>query len=166
MKSTHPDKALVAACGLFCKACAVYIASQKDPERLKMQAEALNLTVEECYCEGCRSENRNGTCESCFMLQCTTEKGIDFCSECSDYPCNKLKEFQAVKPHRLELWKDLDRIKEAGFETYFAEALENYKCPKCDTINSAFDMACRKCHFTPSCLYVENNREGIINRMK
>lgn len=45
------------------------------------------------------------------------------------------------------------------------EMLEHYACPQCGTINSAYDMACRKCGNTPSCNYVEANREEIIKRM-
>lgn len=162
----QPDKTLVAACGLFCPSCAIFIASNEDPERLKRQAEYLNLTIEETRCEGCRSKKRNANCNKCFMLKCTTEKGIDFCSECNEYPCIELKEFQSIMPHRIELWKDLDKIKEVGFENYFVEALENYKCQKCETLNSGWDLSCRKCGNTPSCNYVENNQSEINERIK
>lgn len=161
-----PNKTLVAACGLFCPACAIFIASNEDPQRLKRQAESLNLTIEETQCEGCRSKKRNANCNKCFMLKCTTEKGIDFCSECKEYPCKELKEFQSIMPHRIELWKDLDRIKAVGFENYFVEALENYKCQKCETLNSGWDISCRKCGNTPSCNYIANNKLEIINRTK
>jgi hypothetical protein len=113
LKHEQPDKTLVAACGLFCPSCAIFIASNEDPERLEGQAGSLNLTVEETRCEGCRSQKRNANCNKCFMLKCTTEKGIDFCSECAEYPCKGLKDFQAVMPHRIELWKQLfDYIKD------------------------------------------------------
>jgi len=162
----QPDKAHVAACGLFCPSCAIFIASNEDPERLKRQAEFLNLTIEETRCEGCRSKKRNANCNKCFMLKCTSEKGIDFCSECKEYPCKELKNFQSIMPHRIELWKDLERIKEVGFESYFVEALENYKCQNCETLNSAWDLSCRKCGNTPSCNYVENNQTEINERIK
>lgn len=166
LKYNQPDKTLVAACGLFCPSCAIFIASNEDPERLERQAESLHLTVEETRCEGCRSQKRNANCNKCFMLKCSTEQGIDFCSECNDYPCKELKDFQSVMPHRIELWKHLDRIKEVGFETFYAESLENYKCPECETLNSGWDLSCRKCGNTPSCKYVENNQTEIHERLK
>jgi hypothetical protein len=162
----QPDKTLVAACGLFCPSCAIFIASNEDTDRLKRQAGFLDLTIEETRCKGCRSDKRNANCNKCFMLKCTTEKGIDFCSECHEYPCMELKEFQSIMPHRIELWKDLDRIKEVGFENFFVEALENYKCQKCETLNSAWDLSCRKCGNTTSCNYVENNQAEIKERIK
>jgi len=166
LKLNHPDKTLIAACGLFCPSCAIFIASNEDTERLERQAESLNLTVEKTRCEGCRSQKRNANCNKCFMLKCTIEKGINFCSECRQYPCKELKNFQSIMPHRIELWKDLDRIKKVGFEIFYTEALENYKCPQCGTLNSARDLSCRKCGNTPSCKYVENNQTEIQERIK
>jgi hypothetical protein len=94
------------------------------------------------------------------------EKGIDFCSECNVFPCRELQDFQSVMPHRIELWKDLARIKEVGDEAYFVEVLENYKCQNCGTLNSAWDLSCRKCGNTPSCKYVENNQAEINERIR
>jgi hypothetical protein len=166
LRLNQPDKTLVAACGLFCPSCAIYIASNEDPQRLKRQTDSLKLTIEETYCEGCRSEKRNANCKTCFMLKCTAEKGIDFCSECRNFPCRELQDFQSVMPHRIELWKDLARIKEVGDEAYFVEVLENYKCQNCGTLNSAWDLSCRKCGNTPSCKYVENNQAEINERIR
>ncbi len=161
-----PDKNLVAACGLFCPSCAIFIASnENDSDRLKRQASELNITVEEVRCKGCRSEKRNAYCNTCFMLKCTKKKNVDFCSECNEYPCVQIVEFQSKLPHRIELWKDLQRIKKVGYETFYVESLENYKCSSCATINSGWDLSCRKCGNSPSCKYVENNQAEIKKRL-
>ncbi|MHB8085350.1 MAG: DUF3795 domain-containing protein, partial [Dehalococcoidia bacterium] len=106
----------------------------------------------------------NMYCSSCKLILCASEKGLDFCGQCSEYPCEELKTFQSILPHRLELWQSLERIKEIGWEQWYDEMVDHYSCPECGTINSAYDKACRECGATPSCEYVRVNKEGIIKR--
>jgi len=111
-----------AICGLFCPSCTVYIGTKESPERLVGIAERVQQPVEKLLCHGCRSEKRSYYCESlCTMYKCAADKGIDFCGECPEYSCEDLKVFQAAIPHRIELWKSQERIKEAGYEKWFAE---------------------------------------------
>jgi hypothetical protein len=157
-----PDKKLAAVCGLFCPACNLFIGTTEDPARLQKMAGRFRMTAEEVKCYGCRADKRGPYCDKyCKMTKCAVEKGIDFCGECPEYPCTELKTFQAQAPHRLELWESLARIKEVGYERWYAEMIERYSCPKCRTINSAYDMACRKCGATPSCEYVRQHRSDI-----
>ena len=161
-----PDKRLAAVCGLFCPACSVFIGTKEDPERLKGLAERLQRQVEELECYGCRTEKRCFYCnENCKMAKCAAEKGVDFCGECAEYPCAELKVFQAELPHRIELWKFQERIKEVGYEKWYTEMIEHYSCPNCGTLNSAYDMACRKCGITPSCTYVSLHKDEIIQQL-
>jgi hypothetical protein len=158
-----PDKRLAAVCGLFCPACVVFISANENPEKLKALAGRAQRPVEELECHGCRSEKRCFFChENCTMVKCTAEKEIDFCVECGEYPCAELKAFQAQRPHRIELWKSQERIKEVGYEKWYLEMIEHYSCHECGTLNSAYDMACRKCGTTPSCNYVNLHRDKII----
>ena len=166
MNNERPDKRLAAVCGLFCPACAAFIGTNEDPERLKAAAGRLQRAVEELQCHGCRSEKRSFFCnEHCKMANCATEKGVDFCGECVEYPCAELKVFQTQAPHRIELWKFQERIKEVGYEKWYAEMIEHYSCPECRTINSAYDIACRKCGTTPSCTYVSLHKDEIIQHL-
>jgi len=161
-----PDKRLAAVCGLFCPACNFFIGTKEDPERLKGIAGRLQRPVEEIECHGCRSEKRCFYClENCKMVGCAAGKGIDFCGACPEYPCTELSEFQAILPHRIELWESLKRIKEAGYEKWFAEMIDHYSCPACHTLNSAYDLACRKCGTTPSCAYVSQHQDEIRQRL-
>jgi hypothetical protein len=98
------------------------------------------------------------------MAACASIKGIDFCFECHDYPCEELKKFQSFYAHRIELWKSQERLKEVGYETWYREMMEYFSCPDCQTINSAFDLTCRRCGKDPSCNYVEINKIEITNR--
>ena len=160
------DKKMAAVCGLFCPSCTLYIGTQEDPQRLEMLAGVLKLPVEEMRCGGCRSELRSFFCRGqCAMVKCAEEKGIEFCGSCPEYPCQELKDFQCAMPHRIELWKSLDRIREAGPEEWYAEMLEHYSCHSCGTINSAYDLQCRKCGGEPGCAYVAEHKDEIIRQL-
>ena len=157
------EKRLAAVCGLFCPACDIFIGTHEDPERLKVIAGRIQCPVEKLECNGCRSEKRCFFCNDyCKMTKCAAEKGIDFCGDCEEYPCAELKAFQVQMPHRIELWKSQERIKEVGYEKWYTEMIEHYSCAECHTLNSAYDMSCRKCGTAPSCKYVSLNKEEII----
>lgn len=155
------DKKYAAVCGLYCEACSLFIGTMEDPERLKWIAARFQVSEEAAKCYGCRSEKRFPHCDNCKMSACAAERGIDFCSECEEYPCQHLKEFQSERPHRIELWDDLERIKAVGHEQWLQEIRERYTCPTCTTINSAYDLKCRKCGAEPSCDYVERHGEAV-----
>ncbi len=157
-----PDKRLAAVCGLFCPACTFFIATTGDRARLKKLADRFGLPVEKLECLGCRSEKRCIYCEEhCRMTGCAAERGLDFCGQCPEYPCPELADFQAQMPHRLELWESQQRIREAGWETWYREMLDHYACAGCRTINSAYDLACRRCGATPGCEYVRLHKEKV-----
>jgi hypothetical protein len=157
-----PDKTLAAVCGLFCPACAIYLATQAGPESLKNLAQRYGRPVEDVACDGCRSDRRFFHCnEHCAFVACAAERGVDFCGQCADYPCGDLREFQAARPHRLELWANHQRIRDVGYETWYQEMLDHYRCPTCQAINSAYDRVCRSCGAAPSCAYVGQHGEQI-----
>jgi len=156
------DKRLVAACGLFCPACTLYIATLEDPKRLKRLAKRFQLSEEKVKCYGCHSDKRGPYCKTCKMVACAAEKGIDFCGECDTYPCEELKTFQEAMPHRIELWSAQERIKNAGYKQWFQEMVEEFSCPHCDTINSAYDLTCRNCGNDPGCDYVRRHKDAIM----
>jgi hypothetical protein len=139
----------------------------EDPERLAVMARRFQKSPEELHCNGCRSDKRCFYCESkCTITKCAVSKGVDFCGYCSDYPCTDLKAFQAEMPHRIELWKSQARIREAGYEKWYAEMVDHYSCPQCGTMNSAYDIACRKCGATPGCSYVGLHKDEIMKHLE
>ncbi len=157
-----PDKTLSAVCGLFCVSCGIYIATKEGPESLNKLAKQFERPMEDIICHGCRADKRFFHCEeNCSFVACAAEKGVDFCGQCAEYPCDELQTFQAAMPHRIELWENHQRIREAGYETWYQEMIGHYSCSECHTINSAYDIACRSCGATPSCAYVGLHREQI-----
>lgn len=160
------DKNLAAVCGLYCEACTLFIATNEDPARLKGLAARFQLSEEAIRCYGCRSDKRGPYCEKCKMFSCAAERGIDFCVECKEYPCTDLKQFQSERPHRIELWDDLEQIKVMGYKHWLKNIRGNYTCPKCQSINSAYDLKCRTCGEEPSCSYAAKHKHAIEQVLK
>ncbi len=162
-KDVKPDKRLAAVCGLFCPACTLYIGTvDHEPERLKAVSKVYQTTPEVWECHGCRSDKRSYFCQNkCKMVDCAKEKGIDFCGECDEYPCDELREFKKLRPHRIELWENQERIKAVGYAKWYEEMLEHYACPNCGTLNSTYDPMCRSCGTEPSCAYVDRHKAEI-----
>ena len=158
-----PNIQLVGVCGLFCPACRIFLAQSESLEKRMKMAKALQIPVEALKCDGCRSQNRFIYCDICTMSACTKKAGLDFCADCEDYPCTPLKKFRVGLPHRIELWESQTRIREVGYEKWFEEMLEHYSCSRCQTINSAYDLSCRKCGATPSCNYVARHKSKIMS---
>jgi len=156
---------LAAVCGLFCEACSIYIASREDPERLALLAARFGQSEEETYCEGCRAGKRMAYCRSCTMFVCASERGLAFCSECVEYPCKDLLAFGAERPHRADIEKDLEQIGQIGAEAWMDEMRRRYTCPECGTINSAYDLKCRRCGHEPGNAFVDEHREAIVERL-
>jgi hypothetical protein len=96
------------------------------------------------------------------MFACAVERGLAFCGECVDYPCAQLETFGRERPHRAEIHQDLRRISEVGAEAWMEEKRRRYTCPRCGTINSAYDLKCRHCGREPGSAYLEEHREAVV----
>jgi len=132
-------------CGLYCLACSVFIATHEDPARLKFLTDMSGITPEEMACKGCRSDKR-----------------IPYCDNCKLYPCDDLKEFQSLAPHRLELWESHEQIVKVGYEKCMENMQDHYACPKCEVINSAYDLKCRSCENEKSNKYNEIHGKKVM----
>jgi hypothetical protein len=162
----RPEKRFQAACGLFCPSCTLFIGTTDDPARLDALAKHFNLPLEEVQCEGCRSNRLGFYCRECKMKRCTTEKDIEFCVDCDDYPCEELVRFKEARPHRIDIWDNLSRIRDIGYEAWFNDMLDHYACPNCGTINSTYDLSCRNCGVVPSCEFVRQHGHVITEYLR
>lgn len=163
MNNPQADIQLAAVCGLFCSACSLYIGSTEEPQRLEQMAQRTGHSVQELTCTGCRSKQVSFFCKTCSFVKCAAEKGIEFCSQCPDYPCEDLREFQAQMPHRLDLWRSLDQIRDEGWQAWWRDAAQRHACPDCGSINSAYDLACRHCDHEPGSPFVAEHG-GTVKR--
>lgn len=94
---------LPAYCGHNCSECPAYMATQNnDQEALRQTAEKwsaelnLNITPEECVCDGCRpfeGARHGGYCNECPVRACGITKSYPNCAYCPDYPCENLDKF-------------------------------------------------------------------------
>jgi hypothetical protein len=160
-----PPVLMTAVCGLFCSACAAYIGTHEDPARLERLGASFGVSAEDMLCDGCRTERRLFYCRDCFMDRCAAERGYSSCGECPDCPCPELEAFIEERPHRADIRRDLARVAEIGVDAWASETVGRYSCPDCGTVNSAYDLQCRKCGRDPSCAYVEEHRAVIIAQL-
>jgi hypothetical protein len=157
---------LVASCGLFCKSCSVYIASQSDENALEIIAKKLNTTKEEMYCNGCRSDRTSLHCRNCEFRNCVHEKGINNCEDCDSFPCETLREFQTKMPHRIELFESSQYRKNCGLTKWLEKMEDDYACQRCKTINSPYYIKCKQCGNLPGNRFIARNLEAIKKHLK
>ncbi|MDH5448094.1 MAG: DUF3795 domain-containing protein [Candidatus Bathyarchaeota archaeon] len=90
---------IIAFCGLNCKNCRAYIATQENSnQKRKEVAEAWStpnypLKPEDINCDGCLLIKNGRTISfmnACTIRQCGLEKQVENCAHCADYPCPKL----------------------------------------------------------------------------
>lgn len=154
-----------AYCGLYCKSCSVYIASQEDPDRLEIIAKKINKSAEETRCSGCRSEKLSSHCSACELKACAISKGIQSCSQCSECPCEKLKIFQEKMPHRAELFESLKFLKDNTAEEWEEKMKKDYSCQRCGKINSPYFIRCITCNELPGNTFIERHIDKIKSYM-
>lgn len=155
------SKKTAAYCGLFCESCSLYIGTQFEPERLEVLAKRYGKEIDEMRCNGCRSDKLSFYCVTCEMKACIREKGLDFCSDCDEYPCQTLKEFQVLMPHRAELFDSLDYVRDHGYEKWRNKMKQDFSCEKCGTVSSVYDSKCRNCGNKPPSPFAERNSAQI-----
>ena len=65
------NKNLVAACGLYCGACGIYLATQENnTEKILQYAIVLNQSFDKTLCDGCRAYRKSAHCsEMCQIVQ-------------------------------------------------------------------------------------------------
>ncbi len=113
---------LIAVCGLDCKECEAFIATQKNDLEMKKEiadkwSKLFNtsLSPENINCVGCRVEgNHIGYCSMCEVRKCGFSKNMQSCALCNEYPeCNTLNNFLNSAPEdgRTKIKSNLERIK-------------------------------------------------------
>ncbi len=154
---------LVSACGLYCGACGIYIATQEnDTDKILHYAMVLNQSYDDTLCDGCSSNRKSEHCSKlCNFIDCKQKKEVNFCTDCNEFPCQALQEFKSKMPHRGEIIDSLNRMKEIGIEKWITEMKDYFSCSQCNTVNSAYHVACRKCGYKPSCKFVSLHKEAI-----
>lgn len=155
MGNMEKNTNLVAICGLYCGACAIYQATQnKDDQKLKDFAEGLSartgktFTIEDVVCDGCLANGRLDLwCRTCRMRDCEIlQSGKLRCSDCDDFPCAILTAFRddGMK-HHGEISDNLEQLKNMGIEAWAEFEEKRWTCPACGKMIAWYDTACRNC---------------------
>jgi len=109
---------LIAYCGIDCKRCPAYIATQRnDKEGLaKIAAEwsarfKTKIKPEDIVCDGCAapSSRKASYCNICEIRLCCIGRGYENCAACEEYVCEKLENFFKEAPEAKE---NLEKIKD------------------------------------------------------
>lgn len=132
-------------CGLACKSCSIYIASNIGGETLQKRAESAGMSPDEIECRGCRSDKTSPYCTECQIKKCIRERKLEWCSECKEYPCDKLTSFQTSLPHRAEILDSLEYARTHSPEEWDEEMHRNFSCGECGTYNSVYADGCSTC---------------------
>ena len=104
---------LVAYCGLTCRHCPIYLATQEaDKEKQAAMRAQIAELIREHYgtattdCDGCKTPSGRlyTGCRTCEIRTCAREKGCITCAHCTEYPCGKLQRlFESDPSAKLHL---------------------------------------------------------------
>ncbi|PKN71822.1 MAG: hypothetical protein CVU50_09925 [Candidatus Cloacimonetes bacterium HGW-Cloacimonetes-3] len=88
---------LIAPCGIDCRVCDAYIATQNNDIELKQKLAddfklkfGVDKPLSELDCDGCGAQGKHiGFCAVCGIRVCAFAKGYATCAECAEFPCEK-----------------------------------------------------------------------------
>lgn len=145
------NKELRAPCGIFCGACAIYIADRNNSSKFKSMIAALwRKKPEEIGCLGCMQSDPPrrlyGFCQECPIRECAKTKALYSCHQCDEWPCSMMNgEFgdrlpssvkasvKRVMLRSIPSWRQKVAAlgDEQGSEEWARAECERYHCPKC-----------------------------------
>lgn len=147
------NKNLRGACGIFCGACPIYIATRDNNEKLTSIICFLwKVKPEEAKCLGCMQSDPPqqlfvAHCQICTIRNCVKSKGIYSCHQCEKWPCSIIENsdlasvlpasirnsIQRVMKRAIPLWREKVAThgnEKGNLEWARAEA-ERYHCHSC-----------------------------------
>jgi hypothetical protein len=172
------NKELRAPCGIFCGACAIYIATRDDNEKFRSIISGTWKTKpEETKCYGCMQSDPPkqlfGFCRQCTIRSCVKSKGFYSCHQCAMWPCDKAENIELanvipaqvrnsvlrVMKRSIPLWraKVAEHGNEKGSLEWAQAECERYHCPSCGKPLYRSAQHCRVCKTS-----VADELDGII----
>ncbi len=145
-----------APCGLYCGACSIYVAGRRgDSKRLeqiaRIMAEYLGrpVDVKDLACDGCLSEVIALQCRDCMLRACAFGKGLTHCAQCSDFPCQRIIDFNNDgMRHHSEVLDNIQRQRVIGIDAWIEEQKERWCCPHCGCAVDWYTSQCPDCATT------------------
>ncbi len=151
------NRDLMAPCGMYCGACAIYMATRDGNEKLKgILSKIYGTGPEEIECYGCMQvdppEKLFSLCEKCDIRQCIRSKGYYSCHQCGEWPCALVENFPYATGVRVmkraipdRLAKEAELGYEKGAVEWARSECERYHCPACGEPLFRGAQQCRKC---------------------
>jgi len=134
--TSREQQNLAAPCGLYCGACSAYVARKRgDTERLEELAKYVaqyrgqELEMEDLACEGCLSAEVIALyCRECVLRACVFKRGLTHCAQCSDFPCQRITDFNndGIR-HHSEVLDNGRRQREIGIAAWIKEQEERWR---------------------------------------
>ena len=134
-------------CGLYCRACEIYQARQReDEDKIQSLSDEMGLAEEAIRCQGCGQLTARCFGRDCSIKACAEERNLRYCSECQEFPCRDLQQFSLGSPHHTDCIKALMYIKEQGPEEYEERIQKRWTCEKCGGSITWYARQCPTCH--------------------
>ncbi len=108
---------MIAFCGLNCRECPAFIATQKDDDeaRKKISKEWANeefgIEPADVDCDGCLVTDGKlmSFCDVCDVRICALDKEVENCGHCTEYPCGKLDKIFKMAPDAKITLDEIER---------------------------------------------------------
>ena len=172
------NKNLRAPCGIFCGACAIYLATRADSEKLRNVIAGLwGMKPDDINCHGCMQPDPPkklfGFCQTCAIRSCAKSKGFYSCHQCDKWPCALIENSDLadvipssarnsvlrVMKRAIPLWRDkvAKHGDEKGSLEWASAEAERYHCPSCGKPLYRSAQQCRACKKS-----VADELDGVI----
>ena len=160
------NKELRAPCGIFCGACAIYIATRDDNEKFRnIICGTWKTKPEDTKCFGCMQPDPPkklfGFCKKCAIRNCVKLKGFYSCHQCGEWPCNIMENIDLVDVIPPQIRKSVLRVMKRAIPIWRAKVAEygdekgsvewaraeceRYHCPSCGQPLYRSAQHCRAC---------------------
>lgn len=143
-----PDLSLIGRCGMYCGACAVYLAGREGGELRRKMAKKLGIPEEKVGCEGCGRLLSTRNIKICDILRCLESSGRSFCFECESYHQENCEHFEKIFSSHIEkdglnLRVNLKKLENSTPERWLEENSRKWVCQSC---GSRVTIGATKCH--------------------
>ncbi len=160
------NKELRAPCGIFCGACAIYIATRDESEKFRAIISSIwGTKPEETKCFGCMqpdpAKKLFGFCRNCAIRNCARSKGFYSCHQCEKWPCAEMLQGEYANAIPAPLRKSVSRVMGRAIPLWWAKVATHgdekgsaewaraecgrYHCPSCGKPLYRSAQHCRAC---------------------
>lgn len=146
------EKNFCGYCGSYCGACAIQIAYKKGIEYQTKLASSLTAQLKrkvektDIQCSGCRdaATDKHSWSYKCKIRACALDKNVESCVYCNLFPCDKVAGIADLSGDTT--LKQLQELKEHGFEKWMKVVSERWKCSDCNGSIELFTKKCGTCN--------------------